>query len=78
MTRNDVIRMSLQKKWENADLNGTKQNIYQWKGFDESFPKTQFLLNLSHFVKSYTFIYVQFYHDHSLNIVMSRDSGFKF
>ena len=42
MTRNDVMMMSLPKtmeQWENADLRGTKQNIYRSKGFNESYPK---------------------------------------
>ena len=30
---------SLPKQWENADLGGNKQNIYRWKGFDESYSK---------------------------------------
>ena len=35
------------------DLRGTKQIIYHSKGSDESYPKMYFLLNLSHYVKSY-------------------------
>ena len=35
------------------DLRETKQIIYHSKGFDKSCPKMHFLLNLSHFVKSY-------------------------
>ena len=38
---------------ENADLRETKQIIYHSKGIDESYPKMYFLLNLSHYVKSY-------------------------
>ena len=30
---------TMEKQWENADLCGTKQNIYRSKGFDESCPK---------------------------------------
>ena len=43
VTTNDIIMMPLPKtkeeQWENADLCGTKQNIYYSKGFDESYPK---------------------------------------
>ena len=42
VARNDVIMISLPKtleKRENADLSGIKQNIYHWKGFDESYSK---------------------------------------
>ena len=45
---------SLPKTMENADLRKTKQIIYHSKGVDENFPKNVlFLLNLSHYVKSY-------------------------
>ena len=44
---------TIEKQWENADLLGTKQNIYHSKGFDESYQKIKLLLNLSHCVKSY-------------------------
>ena len=44
---------SLSKQWKNADLCETKQIIYVLKGIDESYPKMYFLLNLSHYVKSY-------------------------
>ena len=69
--------MSLPKQSENADLGGTKQNIYRWKGFDESYSKMYLLLNLSHFVKSYGHL-CQIYHDHSPNMMMPREPGFKF
>ena len=36
---NDVITKNNEKQWENADPGGTKQNIYRWKGFDESYSK---------------------------------------
>ena len=49
VTRNDVIT----KTMENADLRETKQIIHHSKGIDESYPKMYFLLNLSHYVKSY-------------------------
>ena len=78
VTRNDIIIMSLPKTTEtmgNADLGGTKQNIHRSKGFDESYSKMYFLLNLSHFVKSYGHL-CQIYQNHSPNMVMSR--GFKF
>ena len=43
MTRNDIIMMSspknIEKQWENADLRRTKQNMYHWNGFDESYSK---------------------------------------
>ena len=39
MTGTDGIMMSLKKQWENADLGGTKQNIYRSKGFDENYSK---------------------------------------
>ena len=35
------------------DLCETKQVVYLSKGIDESYPKMYFLLNLSHYVKSY-------------------------
>ena len=66
--------MSLPKQWENADLGGTKQNIHRSKGFHESYSKMYPLLNLSHFLKSYGHL-CQIYHDHSPNMVMSRDPG---
>ena len=53
VTRNDVIMTSLPKTMENADLHKTKQIIYHSKGIDESYPKMCFILNLSHYVKSY-------------------------
>ena len=53
VTKNDVIMTSNQKQWKNADLRKTKQIIYHSKGIDESYPKMYFLLNLSHYVKSY-------------------------
>ena len=53
VTRNDVIMTSLPKQWKNADLRETKQIIYHSKDIDESYPKMYFLLNLSHYVKSY-------------------------
>ena len=36
---NDVITKNNGKQFENADLSGTKQNIYCWKGFNESYSK---------------------------------------
>ena len=51
--RNDVIMTSLPKTMENADLHETKQIIYHSKGIDESYPKMYFLLNLSHYARSY-------------------------
>ena len=50
---NDVITTSLPKQWKNADFRETKQIIYHSKGIDMSYPKMYFLLNLSHYVKSY-------------------------
>ena len=44
---------SLPKTMKNADLGKTKQIIHHLKGIDESYPKMYFLLNLSHYVKSY-------------------------
>ena len=41
------------KKLTNMDLYKTKQIIYISKGFDKSYPKMYYLLNLSHCVKSY-------------------------
>ena len=43
----------LPKQWKNADLHETKQIIYHSNGIDESYPQMYFLLNLSHYVKSY-------------------------
>ena len=48
VTRNDVIMTSLPKTMEKS-----KQIIYHSKGIDESYPKMYFLLNLSHYIKSY-------------------------
>ena len=53
VTRNDVIMTSLPKQWKNAVIHETKQIIYHSKGIDESYPKMYFLLNLSHYIKSY-------------------------
>ena len=47
--RNDVIT----KTRQNSDIHETKQIIYQLKDIDKSYPKMYFLLNLSHYVKSY-------------------------
>ena len=44
---------SLPKTMKNADLGETKQVIYHSKVIDDSYPKMYFLLNLSHYVKSY-------------------------
>ena len=44
---------SLQKRQQNSDLLETKQIIYNSKGFDKSYKKIYFLLNLSHCAKSY-------------------------
>ena len=44
---------SFPKQCQNSDLLETKQIIYHSKGIDESCPKIYFLLNLSHYVKSY-------------------------
>ena len=35
VTRNDVIMMSLPKKWKNADVRETNQIIYHSKGLDQ-------------------------------------------
>ena len=50
MTRNDIITKNNGK---NANPREAKQIIYHSKGIDESCPKMYFLLNLSHYVKSY-------------------------
>ena len=50
LTRNDVIMTSLPN---DADLLETKQIIYHSKGIDDRYPKMYFLLNFSHYVKSY-------------------------
>ena len=65
------------KQWENADFGGTKQNIHGSKGFDESYSKMYFLLNLSHCVKRYGYL-CQIYHNHSPNMVMSSFRKFLF
>ena len=41
------------KKLTNMDLHKTKQIIYISKGFDKSYPRMYYLLNLSHCVKRY-------------------------
>ena len=71
---------SLPKKWQNLDLNETKQIIYQSKGIDESYPKMYFLLSLSHNVKSYGHFvkFWPFYNGRSLYMVMSHDPRGKF
>ena len=43
---------SLSKQWQNSDLHENKQVIYHSKGTENSSPKTYFLFNLSHCVKS--------------------------
>ena len=48
-----VTVTSLLKQWENSHLRETKQIIYQSKSNDESFPKMEFLLSLSVWIKSY-------------------------
>ena len=85
VTRSDVVMMSLpktmEKQWGNADLSETKQNIYQSKGIDESYPKMYFLLNLSHCVKSCGYFLSNFgifYDARSPNMVISRDPRSKF
>ena len=45
----------------NADLRETKQIIYHSKSIDESYPKLYFLLNLSHYVKSFGYFF-NFWH----------------
>ena len=69
------------KTMENANLRETKQIVYHSKGIDESYPKIYFLLNLSHYVKSYGHLY-QFWHffydARSPNMAMSRDPRSKF
>ena len=72
--------MSLPKTKENNGKMRTSaepNNIYRSKVFDESYSKMKLLLNLSHCVKSYGHL-CQNYHDHSPNMVMSRDPVFKF
>ena len=72
---------SLPKTMENTDLRETKQIIYRSKGIDESYPKMYFLLNLSHYVKSYGHlcqILAFFYDARSPNMAMSRDPRRKF
>ena len=49
------------EQWGNADLRKTKQIINHSKGIDESYPNMYFLLNLSHYVKSYGH-FVKFWH----------------
>ena len=63
---------SLPKQWQNSDFHDTKQIIYHLKGIDEGYPKMYFLLNLSHYVKSYGH-FCQFFH-----MVMSRDPRNRF
>ena len=43
----------MEKQRENADLLGTKENLYRSRGFDESYSKMYILLNLGHCIKSY-------------------------
>ena len=43
----------MEQQWGNADVRETKQIIYHLKGIDETYPKMYFLLNQSHYVKSY-------------------------
>ena len=72
---------SLPKTMGNADLRETKQILYHSKRIDESYPKMYFLLNLSHYIKSYGHfcqILAFFYNARSPNMVMSRDQRSKF
>ena len=45
-----------QKQWQSSDLHETIQIIHHSKGFDTSYPKMYFLLNLGHCVKSYGYL----------------------
>ena len=64
------------------DVRETKQVIYHSKGIDESYPKMYFLLNLSHYVKSYGHLFqiLAFFMMPGLQIwpAMSRDPRRKF
>ena len=53
MTRNDVIITSLPKTIEKCRPPQNQTIIYHSQGIDESYTKMYFLLNLSHYVKSY-------------------------
>ena len=66
---------------KNADLRKTKQIIYHSKGIYESYPKMYFLLNSSHYVKSYRHLcqtLAIFYDARSPNMAMPRDPRIKF
>ena len=86
VTRNDIIMTSLPKTMENAYLRKTTDKlytirIYHSKGIDDSYPKMYFLLNLSHYVKSYGHlcqIFGIFYDARSPNMAMSREPRSKF
>ena len=77
MVTNDVIMTTLPKTMATLGPPQNQTNYIHSKGFDKSYPKIHFLLNLSHFVKVMG-INVKFwlvYHVDSLNMVMSRDLG---
>ena len=46
-----------QKPWQNSDHNKTKQITYHSRGFDKSYPKMYFFLNLSHWLKIYMYLF---------------------
>ena len=78
VTRNDVIMTSLPKTMEKC---GPKRNQLLYIGIDESYLKMYFLLNLSHYVKSYGHLcqFLAFFYDaRSPNMAMSRDPRSKF
>ena len=78
MTRNDVVMMSLLKTMENngkMQTSAEQNKIYIVGKVLMRAIQNVTLLNLSHCVKSYGHL-CQIYHDHSPNMVMSRDPGF--
>ena len=77
VTRNDVMMMSLSKTMGKCGPPRKQTNIYCSKGFDESFQKRNFYQILTT-VSKVMGVYVNFYHDHLPNMVISRDSGRKF
>ena len=77
MVRNDVITKHNERQWKSANFEGTKQNIYYSKGFEDSCSKMYSLLNLSHCVERYGHL-CQIYQNHSPDMVMSCDPAFNF
>ena len=77
LRHNNVITKNNWKQRENADLGGTKQSIYRWKGFDERLFKNVFFIEFEQLCQK-LWAFMSILWNRSPNMVMARDSGFKF